>query len=361
MLADVCDLGVPDPQFVKARFEVVSAPFPLDPPRALRAILRETGRDFTVLSYNVKGLPWPIAKGRNEALREIGRELGRMRREDRQPDVVLIQEGFTRDIEALMRESGYAYRASGPKPQDTSKSNGLKLDKLAMPGPDRLRVLGAGLHVLSDWPIQRVWTTAFRSCAGIDCFANKGAMMVRIQPDGAPTPIDIVNTHLNSKKAARSSTARTLAAHQGQTMELHSFIARHRSAAFPLVAGGDYNVRNAPARYDYAALERPYTVVSEYCAMLRRECLDEAHRDKGKPWLATQDLQAFSDGAVRIRPTSSTWLFAGGASGRVLSDHPAYSVRYRMTWNPDTVAGLQQAAGVRPARPCPPTVLASNR
>ena len=40
------------------------------PPRA--------AADLSVLTYNVKGLPWPLASGRAEALRAIGDELARI-------------------------------------------------------------------------------------------------------------------------------------------------------------------------------------------------------------------------------------------------------------------------------------------
>jgi hypothetical protein len=34
---------------------------------------------FSVMTYNVEGLPWPVRKGRGEALKKIGFELAAMR------------------------------------------------------------------------------------------------------------------------------------------------------------------------------------------------------------------------------------------------------------------------------------------
>ena len=62
--------------------------------------------EISVLTYNVRGLPWPIARGRGAALREIGAELAQMRREGREPDVVLIQEGFRAEMADLVKASG---------------------------------------------------------------------------------------------------------------------------------------------------------------------------------------------------------------------------------------------------------------
>lgn len=277
--------------------------------------------EISVLTYNIKGLPWPVASGRGQAIREIGRELAGMRREGRQPDVVLIQEGFRREVAALVRESGYRFWARGP-----ARHEGLR--KLA----------GGGLHVLSDQPIVDVKTVPYRHCAGWDCLANKGAMLVRLAPVGLPTPIDVVNTHMNARGAAKAPPAETLAAHNGQTRELMGFIRANRTAGAPLVVGGDFNVRNAPARYYYDALERPYTVVSEFCAQPGSGCgpnpADSGAPDAAaEPWLRSQDLQAFTDGVVRVRPLGADTLFAGKAR---LSDHDGYLVRYRLSWSPTT-------------------------
>ncbi|MDZ4371748.1 MAG: endonuclease/exonuclease/phosphatase family protein, partial [Phenylobacterium sp.] len=298
---------------------------------------------LSVLTYNVRGLPWPIALGRDEALREIGRELAGLRRQGRQPDVVLIQEGFTHDVAVLVRESGYRYWARGPGRRESTPFAGAILGaRDVLRGEGVGKVFGAGLHVLSDAPILDVRHAAFNNCAGLDCLANKGAMLVRVAPDGLPTPIDIVNTHMNARKASRAPRSRTLPAHNGQVRELAAFISTHRAPGAPLVVGGDFNVRNSPQRYYFDALERPYTVVSEYCATVQSGCGPDAPDPASEPWLSSQDLQAFRDGEVQVKPVRAEQIFAA-ASGRALSDHPGYLVRYRLSW-----AGALDAA-YRPA------------
>ena len=73
---------------------------------------------ISVLTYNVHGLPWPLAGGRGAALRAIGRELAARREAGRQPDVVLIQEGFRDEIADLVKVSGYRFWARGPSRSD---------------------------------------------------------------------------------------------------------------------------------------------------------------------------------------------------------------------------------------------------
>jgi endonuclease/exonuclease/phosphatase family metal-dependent hydrolase len=279
-------------------------------------------RDLSVLTYNVKGLPWPIASGRGDALREIGRELAQMRQSGLQPDVVLIQEGFRSEIADLVETSGYRFWARGP-----GRGSGFG------------RLTGAGLHVLSDAPIINVKRHAFGDCAGLDCFANKGAMWVRVVPEGAATPIDIVNTHLNSKRASRAAPADALAAHNRQVRQLNTFIDANREVGIPMVIGGDFNVKNAPQRYYYDALDRPYTVVSEFCSQQASDCGGAVGGDPTmEPWLRSQDLQAFvSSQDVDVRPLKTDTVFAGSKEQARLSDHDGYVVRYQLRWaRPDS-------------------------
>lgn len=276
----------------------------------------QTTSDISVLTYNVRGLPWPLASGRGDALRAIGQELAQMRQSGVQPDVVLIQEGFRREVAELVQASGYRYWAKGPGR-----------------GPGFGRLASAGLHVLSDAPILDVRRHAFGTCAGLDCFANKGAMRVRLAIAGSPTPIDIINTHLNSRSASRAAPAESLAAHNAQIRQLDAFVSETRAEGVPVIVGGDFNVKNAPQRYYFNALERPYTVVSEYCS--QRAQTDCGGEDPiTEPWLRSQDLQAFvPDEQVSVRPLKTDILFAGAKGRAQLSDHEGYVVRYQLQWS----------------------------
>ena len=302
--------------------------------------------EISVLTYNVRGLPWPLAKGRAKALKEIGAELATMRREGQQPDVVLIQEGFRGEVADLVTASGYRYWARGPsrsqRASGAGPENGRRYATVRYPsfGEGWGKFTGAGLHVLSDAPITDIEDTPYRYCAGLDCLANKGVMLVRLALPGAPSQIDIVNTHLNSRRAAKVPIARSLRAHNLQTEELLTFINAHRDADRPLLVGGDFNVRNAPDRYDYRSAERPFQVVSEFCNHAANPCEgQDADHPAARPWLRSQDLQAFaSAGPVTVRPIRIKTLFSASRPGPRLSDHDGYLVRYRLSWDPAAVA-----------------------
>ena len=306
-------------------------------------VARTASAEVSVLTYNIRGLPWPIATGRHAALKKIGRELAALRAEGRQPDIVLIQEGFRGEVADLVKASGYRYWAQGPtrseRPRDAppADARGFKRALYRASGEGWGKFTSAGLHVLSDAPITDVSDIVYRYCAGLDCLANKGAMLARVALPGVPGEVDVVNTHLNSKRASRTPLARSLQAHNLQVEELLGFIADHRAAGAPLLVGGDFNVKGSAARYDHLADARPYKVVSEFCSAPGSACEGDQQADgKGRPpWLRSQDLQGFEAApAVDVRPIRVDTVFGRNADGARLSDHDGYLVHYRLTWIP---------------------------
>jgi endonuclease/exonuclease/phosphatase family metal-dependent hydrolase len=306
-------------------------------------VARTASAEVSVLTYNVRGLPWPFAIGRAAALKAIGRELATLRAEGRQPDIVLIQEGFRGEVADLVKASGYRYWVQGPsrseRPRDVPPADGqdFKPARYRASGEGWGKFAGAGLHVLSDAPITDVTDIAYRYCAGLDCLANKGAMLARIALPHVPGEIDVVNTHLNSKRASRTPLAHSLQAHNLQVEELQGFIADHHAAGAPLLVGGDFNVKGSAARYDFLAAARPYKVVSEYCSAPASACEGQTADSASRPWLRSQDLQGFEGGpAVDVRPIGVATVFGKDQSGARLSDHDGYLVRYRLSWTPTT-------------------------
>jgi endonuclease/exonuclease/phosphatase family metal-dependent hydrolase len=283
--------------------------------------------ELTLLTYNVRGMPWPAAYNRGEALRAIGRQLGMMRRLGRQPDVVLIQEGFVGEVADLVRASGYRYWIKGPDRREP----GLEPmpTRYPMVGEGWGRFEGSGLHILSDFPAEKLAEIAYGVCAGLDCLANKGAVLAHLDVPGLAGGVDVLNTHLNSRHAAKVPVAHSLEVHHRQIAALDAFIASHHPGATPLLVGGDFNVKHAPERYDYDRAARPFTVVSEFCAQDASRC--EGGPFGEAPWLSSQDLQGFSgSGPVRLQPISASTLFGAADTGGRLSDHDAYLVRYRL-------------------------------
>lgn len=307
--------------------------------------------ELSVLIYNVEGLPWPARRNRGASLDRIGKELARMRQEGTAPDVVLVQEAFTPRGARIGKAAGYANRVRGPSVSD--------MPETGLPGQDHIdgrrfrkgersgKLLGSGLYVFSDYPVVEVHRRGFsrHACAGLDCLSAKGTLLVRVVVPGLPTPVDIMTVHMNAQGASRVREARTLAAHQYQTLESARFLLETRDPANPLVLGGDFNMRRSPDRLDHFDQHKPYNIVRRWCSDPANDCDVRMSWDGDAPWLDTQDLQVFDDGqTVSVRPLRVEAVFDGPETGGKLSDHDGYLVTYELSW-PAEVPPMQACAG----------------
>lgn len=301
------------------------------------------GRDFldlSVLIYNVEGLPWPARKNRGPQLDRIGDELARLRAAGQAPDIVMLQEAFTRRAAKIGVRAGYPNIASGPAAGDRARHSAdlperFIRDRRFWKGERAPKLLNSGLFILSDYPIISLETEPFsrHACAGFDCLANKGVMRARMWIPGMPDPIDVLTTHMNSQRAARVDLERAHAAHRYQTDESADFLSLTRDDRNPMIFGGDFNMRNAPGRLDYFTYGKPHRIVRHYCTVVVSDCDVRMSWDGDAPWLDTQDLQFFDSGAtVKLRPIRAESMFDRVENGRKLSDHDGYMVTYRLSW-----------------------------
>lgn len=293
---------------------------------------------FSVMTYNLEGLPWPARGGRARALRAIGARLSAMHADGTAPDILLFQEMFSAAAKKAVRESGYGAIAPGPRrvssPEDgperrlAGKSKPLK-------GELGIRVLGSGLAIASRYPIVDRDREAFgrKACAGFDCLANKGVMLARIWLPGVPVSLDVYNSHMNSRGASKVPERRNLEAHRRQVEMASAFIADTSDAANPLIFGGDFNMRHSETRWEGFSQYHPLNLVHRYCVDEPESCDVKISWDGDAPWMDTQDLQFFADGErVWIRPVQVEAMFDGGDSGPRLSDHDGLKVIYELSW-----------------------------
>ena len=318
--------------------------------------IRTGSRDISVLTYNVAGLPWPLRKNRKAALYAIGDDLSLMHAEGRAPDIVLLQEGFSRHMAELIRRSGYSYYAKGPSRRDRADegqsivpSDFLKSGQFAK-GEKVGKILNSGLYALSKWPIRTQLREPFfkGACAGFDCASNKGVLWVEIGVPGMPGYLQVMTTHLNSHRSSGVRQERSLQAHNLQIVQAAGFIEQHWKPEQPLIFGGDFNIMDAGGRFDHMAdyhdkrpgAGRPEKGLSLFICADDPGC--EVHvtsPTKGLP-LVSQNWQGFSVGKhVRIKPLRVEPLFhlpdPRGLSIRgrpTLSDHDGRLVTYRLKW-----------------------------
>ena len=98
---------------------LLGAPAPAATPvqdlAAMSAAWPKPAGEFSVMTYNVKDLPWPIAADRKAAIGAIGQRLALMRSKGVQPDVVLLQEAFGEEAQAIGRAAGYPHGETSRK------------------------------------------------------------------------------------------------------------------------------------------------------------------------------------------------------------------------------------------------------
>lgn len=298
---------------------------------------RATGA-VSIMSYNIKGMPWPIALGREEAILAIGQRLAAMRSSDAQPHVVLLQEAFGDTANALGEAAGYRYVVTGPQvaspyePQPLGQAFAEGAQWIKGEGSGSL--IDSGLAVLSDYPVIRIERYAFPegACAGFDCLAAKGVMVAWLDVPGAGEPVAVVVTHLNSRRATHVAIERADRAYAWQVAAVREFLSTVLPSGTPVILGGDFNTGQAPARV--AALSQPLidgtqidglrTVLAE--GRVISDLQNEAQRivDRNK------DRILFRDGArVGLRPERA-WVPFPVTSLEPLSDHAGFVIDFSL-------------------------------
>jgi len=304
--------------------------------------------DISVLTYNVKGLPWPLRMDLAEpdpdvAMARIGAHLSELRARGLAPDVVLVQEGFLPTATLIGQAGGYAFAAAGPSRIDAALvPTTLDDDKLAaeadwVRGEGGRPILDSGLHAFSTYPLKVIARSAFgrNACAGYDCLAAKGVLAFSIEVPGVPDSITFVTLHMNANGASGAPEARALAAYRLQ-IDRFARVLERLDVSAPLIFGGDLNIKKARPRQQYAD-ERlgpvGLTAVHVSCAVAGAGCDARYPVKEAGHWLEPRDVQGYRNGQrVHIRPLASAEMFADQDSGGRLSDHIGYLARYRLSW-----------------------------
>lgn len=285
-----------------------------------------------VMTFNVKGLPFPIALGRSFALRRIAERFAQLRRQGRQPQVVALQEAFTPDAKAIAALAGYRYVAIGPQPGDLAQAPADTAAKTFrekadwVKGETEGKWLDSGLVILSDYPILKTRRLPFpaNACAGYDCLATKGVLIAWIKVPGLNQSVAIADTHLNSRGATGVDVRRADQAYVRQVRTAASFVSEMVDDNTALIFTGDFNVGHVPRRINAAARFEGRELVSEMAdaeATPELEAIAEHAKDK----------QFFrSGGDVKIAPISLIVPFGKTHGAEDLSDHVGFYGTYSL-------------------------------
>ncbi len=293
-------------------------------------------RTLRVLTYNINALPSPIKRHKSARLERIAQILRQRRAMGTQPDIVVMQEAFSKGSDALIAQSGYKYAVRGPG-RKAGKSRGRA--PWAVEGGRSYarrtgvqKFMGSGLVILSDFPLQDPVFTTFgnEACAGLDCLANKAIVMTRVDVPGLSEPVQLVTTHFNSNHSAKAPAVVRLRAHQKQTDILAKFLARTASLKAPLIMAGDFNT-SQPPRYQYFRREINALDAAEHCLQNGSDCVLGGTTTPEEILYQTDDKQFYRSGsATLLTPVYIERNFRETVNGRPLSDHAGYEVLYRL-------------------------------
>lgn len=292
--------------------------------------------DLSVLTYNVKGLPWPLASGRPAALARIADRLAAMRRDGRQPHIVVLQEAFTPEAKAIGQRAGYPFVIEGPYARSAPSAKAAAGRDWHL-GETQAAEVDSGLVLLSDLPVLSVERVAFapEDCAGYDCLAAKGVLLVEVQTADRG-PVVIATTHLNCQGASGASVERTTQAFGRQMALVGRLLGRVRARGVPAVIAGDFNQGQRPQRI--ALLHDALDRIQGHAA---KDSLSRWHDADPRDFAQGSELTAIRDHArdlqfafdtrnMRITPTAVDVPFGQETDGEMLSDHMGYTVHYRI-------------------------------
>jgi endonuclease/exonuclease/phosphatase family metal-dependent hydrolase len=309
--------------------------------------LKHGPEPLSVLTYNVHGLPWPIAADRTPALRAIGARLAALRREGKQPSIVVLQEAFTPEAKQIGTRAGYRFVIEGPSRdlasgiQPDSRDKAFAAQARWLKGEQLGKFYDSGLVLLSDLPVLDVKRVAFPrfACAGYDCLANKGALMVTVRDELTGRAVQVVTSHLNSRHSSYVPERRSLYAYGRQVDALTRFIQRNRDAAAPLIVAGDLNassgdrraiLRQAAASWD----QEPFGGIDDvlhHCISSSKPCGDPLPSDAAVAMNYSRDWQFYGSGSnARLEAIGVSVPFGHDRGGAMLSDHIGYIAMYRV-------------------------------
>jgi len=186
---------------------------------ALSAGAPAEARVFKALTFNVRGLPWPLSPlkpSRMAALCEI------VASPAASWDVVMLQELYMDHDQRALIECG---------PQGGYRYSYRRGHGVYMIGP-----MKSGLLLLSRHPL--LWMDSLKF-AKQTWQAERGALLAQLFVRGEPEPLWVANIHLSPDY--KGSKAKHTDDRRSQLVELTGWLSSIVPSGAPLIVGGDYN------------------------------------------------------------------------------------------------------------------------
>ncbi|MFF5567049.1 jacalin-like lectin [Streptomyces sp. NPDC012623] len=294
---------------------------------------------FTVLTYNIAGLPLGLGDGDPEVNTPlIGKRLAPYA-------IVNVQEDFNYHA-SLYANDTHPYR--------TATSGGA--------------AFGDGLNTLSDHSFEDFERVRWNDCTGTDCLTPKGFSLARVRL-AAGVSVDVYNVHTNA-----DTTAAALAARRANITQLSRFI-QANSDSNAVIVMGDTNTRYTRTGDNIRTLVSDNGLTDAWVQLARGGSAPAAGSDAlvcdalapGDDCEVVDKVLYRSGPLLRLTATRYTnaWRAFLDPAGKHLSDHYPHSTAF--TWSlpadrraSDRFGGPHGTAfndaGALPAAPSPRTL-----
>ena len=169
--------------------------------------------ELKILSWNIYMLPRPaLLTGKRKRAREIAKVLPA-----ENYDIIVFQEAFHGDARRILKRK---WKELYPVRIGPANRNWWWLK------------VNSGLWIMSKMPLKEIKQIKFKDCHGfIDCFANKGALLVEGEFEGQK--FQLLNTHI---QAGGPDSIK-----QKQYEAIRVLIDEHKQEGVPQLLAGDFN------------------------------------------------------------------------------------------------------------------------
>jgi endonuclease/exonuclease/phosphatase family metal-dependent hydrolase len=165
------------------------------------------------------------------------------------------------------------------------------------------------------------------TCAGFDCLANKGVLLIKVAVPGLSEPLTVIDTHMNSRGASGVRRSRADLAFAWQAAQLRDFVDANVPPSAPSILAGDLNVGTVGYRQLVIGSANPAlkggtdalrSALAGHAAVMDRSDA-EAIADKGKDWMFVRNGTE-----TKLNLEEVAVPFGHDRNGKSLSDHLGY-------------------------------------
>ena len=233
------------------------------------------------------------------------------------PDIILLQNANTDAARKFIKDVDYNFVAMGPT------KTGFAND--------------AGIAILSKYKIIQSNTFSYgQNCLGSACDSNQGIIHSRIQIDGVPHPIDVINTQFQSRQAAIAVNLANLLDYtqNKQLLDFAGYFVKNLLTDIPMIVGGDFESDVNSRIYQQLLYALKVRNGGKECADVL-SCAVLSGSQRYELWFNSFDHQLIRNSAkILMKPLQGQRAFKTSDLAALISNGGALEMVYQLSWKP---------------------------